>query len=156
MKHLYRRNLVRLPGRRTTAAQRRARELYGVPLPLQPRRPLRGLAGHPLFGGRVLIITPELLRAHPEVYRPYIDWVMGQADRWMRDGRVGLGAISRSWVAHYDRRAERLRASATSIFHNSCDYLDKHLSKGIITLSSWADAAARSGADTPKFCKLAC
>jgi hypothetical protein len=85
--------------RRRTAAQRDLRVSYGLPIPLQPRRPLRLLPPDHPWHGRVPLITGEALRADPELSRAYLWWVLGNMDQWLEDRRVGLTAISGSWIA---------------------------------------------------------
>ena len=99
MKHLYRRNVIRHRRRRRTCMQRIARWDYGAPLPLQPRRPLRALAHHPVYGGRVPVITGAALRADRELYWAYMAWVTGNMDRWIDDDRVRFWTIVLSWDA---------------------------------------------------------
>ena len=63
MSHIYKlRPRHSKPKRRRTAKQIAAREIVGVPLPLQPRRPLRALPPDHFLAGRVFVVTGELLR----------------------------------------------------------------------------------------------
>jgi hypothetical protein len=99
MRHTHLSNTHDRP-RKLTQAQLQARIDYGAPLPLQPRRPLKRLAGHPVYRGRVPVITGEALRANPELHEAYFFWAVEQINRWMKDGTVGLLAISGTWIAH--------------------------------------------------------